>query len=234
MKSSRRDTVVLIHGLGRTPRSLLAVRFWLWRAGYKVVTLSYPSRRLRLAEVVEKHIRPALQRLPIVKGTRVHFVTHSLGGIVFRAWAAEREPQFPLGRCVMLGPPNQGSEVLESIGQNRWIRRLLGPVVEDLSTDENSTVRNLGSVPPGTGIIMGNKPMTSIFREWLGPESDGIVTVAGGWVEGQSDFLVAPADHTFMMWRPVVLRAMERFLSEGTFTPAAERVLGSEMAAATM
>ena len=64
---------------------------------------------------------------------------------------------------------------------------------------------------------MGNKPMITLFRDILGPESDGIVTVSGGWVEGQTDFLVTQADHTFMMWRPRVLRAMERFLKEGSF-----------------
>lgn len=183
-----KDTVVLIHGLGRTPRSLLPVRLWLWKEGYRVVSIGYPSRRMTIQQAVDERLRPALDRLQsrLKPGERVHFVTHSLGGILFRCWAPTRDTHFPLGRTVMLGPPNQGSEVLEGLARDRWPRWLLGPVVKELGVDEHSTPRQLGAVPPGTGIIMGNKPMIPFFRDLLGPESDGIVTVSGGWVAGQA------------------------------------------------
>ena len=219
MKSSPRDIVVLIHGLGRSPRSLLAVRLWLWRAGYQVVIVGYPSRRVTVQTAVENYLKPALEKLRPAPGVHVHFVTHSLGGILFRAWTVTRDPGFPLGRTVMLAPPNQGSEVLRELGRKPWVRRILGPVVPELGEDENSVPRRLGAVPPGTGILMGNRPMIPFFRKLLGPESDGIVSVAGGWVDGQADFMVTPADHTFIMWRPVVLQAVERFLKEGSFLP---------------
>lgn len=233
MKPSRRDIVVLIHGLGRSPRSLLAVRLWLWRAGYKVVNVRYPSRRVTVQTAVDQWLRPVLSRLVVAKGARVHFVTHSLGGILFRAWAESRNPDFPLGRTVMLGPPNQGSEVLAQLGRRHWLRRILGPVVDELGVDEGSTPRRLGAVPPGTGIIMGNKPVITLFRDMLGPESDGIVSVAGGWVAGQADFMVAPADHTFIMWRPRILRAVERFLKEGAFLPHSTWAMDDRLTAAT-
>lgn len=232
MKRTSRDTVVLIHGLGRSSRSLLAVRLWLWRAGYRVVSVAYPSRRVTVKAAVDGWLKPVLDRLAPAKGTRVHFVTHSLGGILFRAWAAERDPAFPLGRTVMLGPPNQGSEVLSELASKPALRRLLGPVVDELGTNEESTPRQLGPVPAGTGVIMGNKPMITLFRDILGPESDGIVTVSGGWVEGQTDFLVTQADHTFMMWRPRVLRAMERFLKEGSFLSHKTWAMDDSMASA--
>lgn len=233
MKPTQRDIVVLIHGLGRSPRSLLALRFWLWRAGYKVISVSYPSRRVTVQTAVDQWLKPALAKLRLTKGTRVHFVTHSLGGILFRAWAENRDPSFPLGRTVMLGPPNQGSEVLAELGHSPWLRRFLGPVIHELGVDETSTPRRLGAVPPGTGVIMGNKPVISLFRDLLGPESDGIVTVAGGWVAGQADFMVTQADHTFMMWRPRVLRAVERFLKEGAFISHTEWAMADSLSPAS-
>ena len=233
MEAPRQDIVVLIHGLGRSPRSLLAMRFWLWRAGYQVVSVGYPSRKMTVKEAVDGRLRPVLERLRPAAGARVHFVTHSLGGILFRAWAETRAADFPLGRTVMLGPPNQGSEILGRLGSRSILRRLLGPVVPELGDDENSVPRRLGAVPPGTGIIMGNRPVIPFFRELLGPESDGIVTVAGGWVEGQADFMVTPADHTFIMWRPVVLRAVERFLKEGSFLSDKEWSPDDRLAAAS-
>lgn len=172
---------------------------------------------MTIQTAVNERLKPALERLQLAPGARVHFVTHSLGGILFRAWAKKRDADFPLGRIVMLSPPNQGSEILEQLGRKPWVRRLLGPVVSELGEDEKSVPRQLGAVPPGTGIIMGNKAIIPFFRRLLGPESDGVVSVAGGWVEGHADFLVTPADHTFIMWRPAILTAVERFLKSGSF-----------------
>lgn len=221
MKASPRDTVVLLHGLGRTPRSMLALRFWLGRAGYRVVNVGYPSRRVGIQEAVERWLKPALARLALEPGTQVHFVTHSLGGIVFRAWAESRDAAFPLGRTVMLGAPNQGSEVAAALGNQPWADRLMGPALRELGQDEYSVPKRLGAVPPGTGVIMGNKAVIPFFRRLLGGESDGVVTVQGGRVQGQTDFLVAHADHTSIMWRPSVLRAVKRFLECGFFSPVA-------------
>jgi predicted alpha/beta hydrolase family esterase len=212
-----KNYVVLLHGLGRSRRSLFGLQYWLRRAGYVVVNVGYPSRKIPVAEVVRDWLQPVLDTLDLRNGVRVHFVTHSLGGIVFRTWAAGRDPRFPLGQTVMLAPPNQGSEVLDYIGDHRWVRTLLGPAIDDLQTQALNSPRKLGPVPPGTGVIMGNQAKIRLFGHLFDGESDGIVPVAGGKVEGMAEFMVVPADHTFIMWRPVVLRAVERFLRHGVF-----------------
>ncbi|MDZ4287521.1 MAG: alpha/beta fold hydrolase [Prosthecobacter sp.] len=211
-----KDYVVLIHGLGRSRRSLFGMQYWLRRAGYRVVNVGYPSMRVSVADAVRDWLQPALDALVLTPGIRVHFVTHSLGGIVFRKWAAERNAHFPLGRTVMLAPPNQGSEVMDHIGHHQWVRLILGPVVMELQTNANSMPRRLGPVPAQTAVIMGNRPKIHLFHHLLGRESDGIVSVASGRVEGQEDFLVLPADHTFIMWFPLVLRAVKSFLLSGS------------------
>lgn len=216
-----RDSVVLLHGLGRSPRSLLAVQWYLQRVGYHVVNVGYPSRRLTVAQAVRRHLEPVLATLPRQDQGRVHFVTHSLGGLLFRAWAAQRAPEFPLGHAVLLAPPNRGSEIIDRLGQQPWVRRLIGPVVDDLTTDPQSLPNRLGPPPESTGVIMGNLALIPLFRSLLGPESDGIVTVEGGRLPGLADFQVTPTDHTFLMWRPQVLRAIEHFLREGRFEPSA-------------
>jgi triacylglycerol lipase len=220
--SAPRDHVVLIHGLGRSPLAMMGLQLWLSRAGFRVTNLGYPSKRVSIAEAVDGWLVPALSVLTIQPGERVHFVTHSLGGIVFRAWAARRPADFPLGRTVLLAPPNQGSEIMDHLGGQRWFRFLLGPVVDELGTGSASTPKRLGPVPPETAVLMGNINLLTMFEHLLEPESDGIVSVSGGHVEGEAAFEVVPADHALIMWRPTVLRLVERYLKTGRLSSSSE------------
>lgn len=213
------DTVVLIHGLMRTPRSMWAVAAWLKRKGYRVVRIGYPSRRLAISEAVAEHIQPRLAKLAetLEPGTQVHFVTHSLGGIIFRAWAAQRDPAFPLGRAVLLAPPNRGSEIIDDVRRLEWVRWVVGPVSAELGTDADSTPNSLGPLPPNTGVIMGNRGRISLFQHLIGTQSDGIVTIDSARGEGAAEFALLPTDHTLIVLQPVVLRAVHRFLRTGSF-----------------
>lgn len=215
--ASPTPTVVLIHGLGRTRRSMWLVGLWLKFCGYRVKSIGYPSHRSSIADAVQNHINPALEKLAIEEGTQVHFVTHSLGGIVFRAWAAQRDPAFPLGRAVLLAPPNQGSQIIDELRQWGWVRWLLGPVSAELGTDANSTPNMLGPLPPETGVIMGNKDTLPIFRRFLGDESDGVVTIASSHGEGEAEHVLLPTNHATIILQPAVFRAVHRFLKTGSF-----------------
>lgn len=218
--SSPPDTVVLIHGLGRTRRSMWLVGMWLKFCGYRVTSIGYPSHRVSIAEAVERHIGPKLAELEFAEGSRVHFVTHSLGGIVFRAWAARRDPAFPLGRAVLLAPPNRGSEIIDELNQWRWVRWLLGPVSAELGTNADSTPNSLGPLPPETGVIMGSKDTLPFFRHLLGDESDGVVTISSSRGDGEADFALLPANHATIILQPAVFRAVHRFLRTGSFKEA--------------
>jgi triacylglycerol lipase len=215
--SSLTHTVVLIHGLGRSRRSMWVVGLWLKFCGYRVTSIGYPSHRVSIADAVQLHLKPALERLEIEAGSRVHFVTHSLGGIVFRAWAAQRDPEFPLGRAVLLAPPNQGSQIIDELRQWGWVRWFLGPVSAELGTDAGSTPNMLGPLPPDTGIIMGDKDTLPVFRHLLVRESDGVVTIASSHGEGEADFVLLPANHATIILQPAVFRAVHRFLQTGSF-----------------
>lgn len=209
-----RDHVVLLHGLGRTQWAMLGLEWRLERAGFQVTNVAYPSRSKRVAELVTEHVEPALVKVQqeLEPGARIHFVTHSLGGIVFRTWAAKRPADFPLGRTVMLAPPNQGNEIVDHLADRGWFHALLGPVVRELGTGAGSVVNTLGPVPPETLVVMGNHPRIRLFSHLFDGDHDGVVSVKRGHVEGQSGFQVMPVDHTFIMWRKPVLDVVERHL----------------------
>ncbi len=212
-----RDFVILLHGLGRSVHSLWPFGWSLRSRGWRVRAVGYPSHHVTIAEAADLHLRPVLESLDLPEGGRVHFVTHSLGGLIFRSWAASRPQAFPLGRSVLLVPPNQGSEIIDLLRPLRWPRWLLGPVVDELGTRAEDTAQRLGPVPPGTGVLMGNRVIFPLFAHVLGSENDGLVTVQGGRAEGLADFTVLPVDHFTVLFHPRVWRAAHRFLSEGRF-----------------
>lgn len=212
-----RDVVILLHGLGRSVLSLWPFGLYLRRRGWRVRAVGYPSHRVTIAQAAAEHLAPVLDSLSLPEGGRVHFITHSLGGIIFRAWASTRQAGFPLGRAVLLVPPNQGSEIIDMLQPLGWPRWLLGPVVDELGTGLGSTPCRLGPVPPGTGILMGDRVILPLFKHLLGPWSDGLVTVHGGQVEGQADFHVLPVDHMTVLITPRAWRAAHTFLQTGRF-----------------
>ncbi|MEK6254260.1 MAG: alpha/beta fold hydrolase, partial [Gemmatimonadales bacterium] len=127
------ETVVLVHGLGRTPASMLVLETRLEGAGYRVVNFGYPSRSEPL-EALTDSLENAVRECCSEAGGKLHFVTHSMGGVLVRGYLAQREDPFE-GRVVMLSPPSQGSEIIDSYADSPLLRKLLGPSGVRLGTD---------------------------------------------------------------------------------------------------
>lgn len=210
-----RETVILLHGLGRTAGSLQALERHLRRSGYDVVNLDYPSRRHDVAALTRDYLAPVIAAHRTE--TKLHFVTHSLGGILLRVHLRDH-PVPNLGRVVMLGPPNGGSEVADRLRERWYYRACNGPAGQQLGTD--GLAGTLGAWPAGAGelgIIAGNRSLNPLFSTWLPGPDDGKVAVARTRLDGMKDFLVVPHAHTWMMRRPAVIDQVLAFLRDGAF-----------------
>lgn len=187
----------------------------LAREGYAVVNIDYPSTRQRIAALTEHVLADKLSAIA-ARAATLHFVTHSMGGILVRHYLAHH--RLPgLGRVVMLSPPNQGSEVVDTLRDNALFRWLHGPAGQELGTDPMSVPRQLGPVDFDLGVITGNRVIEP-WLAWMIPgESDGKVSVESARVEGMRDFLVVPYSHTFIMQRETVIEHVVRFLRTGRF-----------------
>lgn len=210
------ETVVLLHGLARTSRSMQPMERALEEAGYRVVNLGYPSREHTVAELADT-LAADLERCCTDGDGPVHFVTHSLGGIVVRSFVATHRFD-RLGRVVMLSPPNRGSEVVDRV-PTELLGRLLGPAAARLGTDSAAVPARLPPVPFELGVITGDASLNPLFSWWLPGEDDGKVTVESAWVEGTDAFLVVPYTHAFIMQREKVMEQVIAFLRTGAFQP---------------
>ena len=147
---------------------------------------------------------------------KVHFVTHSLGGILVRDYFSHHSDA-RLGRVVMLGPPNQGSEVVDHLKEWRMFQWLNGPVGAELGTDAASVPRKLGPVTFELGVIAGDRSINWINSLMIPGPDDGKVSVEKSKVEGMKDHLVVHTAHPFIMRNREVIEATLRFLKNGRF-----------------
>src|SRR5581483_9780319 len=147
---------------------------------------------------------------------RIHFVTHSLGGIILRQYLSTHCLD-NLGRVVMLAPPNRGSEIIDRLKGNPLSRIILGPVAAELGTGADDLPRRLGALNFECGIIAGDRSLNPFLSHSLSGPNDGKVTVESAKAEGMRDFIVLHSTHTWLLWRERTVRQVHCFLKSGQF-----------------
>ena len=209
------ETVIVVHGLGRTPASMAILVSRLENAGFGVINFGYPSRSEPIEALVER-LESEVGQCCISEAETVHFVTHSMGGVLVRSYLSQR-PEAHQGRVVMLSPPSQGSEIIDAFSDSDLLRSILGPAALLLGTDSAGIANQLEPVRFSLGVITGTRSLDPI-GSWLipGPD-DGKVGVDRAAVEGAADFIALPATHTFIMNRSDVAEEVVHFLRNGRF-----------------
>lgn len=214
-----KEGVILLHGLCRSPSSMTKMEVALKESGYVVENVGYPSRKGDIRTLAENAIGTALKTEKIMACSKVHFVTHSLGGILVRSYFHKRSDK-RLGRVVMLAPPNQGSEVVDRIGAWRLTRWINGPAGSELGTGKNSTPNKLGKINFDCGVLTGDRSINWINSLIIPGKDDGKVSTERATSPGVKEHRVLHATHPYIMKNKQAISETIHFLRAGTFRPA--------------
>ena len=181
--------------------------------------MDYPSREKPIEELAPLAVEKGLEACQKEDASRVHFVTHSLGGILVRFYLSTKT--IPgLGRVVMLAPPNQGSTVVDALAAVPGFGIVNGLAGYQLGTDEKSVPLKLGPANFEVGIIAGDRTVNPILSGYLENPDDGKVSVESAKLEGMTDFLVVHNSHPVIMRSDTVIKQTLHFLGFGRFKRA--------------
>ena len=204
--------VILVHGLWMSGFGLGVLKHRLETdRGYRAAEFSYPS----VAGSMSEHARSLVDFAQAQKASQLHFVGHSLGGLVILR-ALQLTDDLPPGRAVLLGTPLQGSRAAQGVA--RWVpfgKAILGSAVNEeivgFTPREWKGYRDVGVIAGSMGLGLGR-----LFAH-LDTDHDGTVTVEETRLPGAKDHIVLSTSHTGMLFSGEVADQAGHFLEEGTF-----------------
>ena len=185
-------------------------------AGFATLNVGYAGRSKPI-EALAEDIHPAIERFAEGLDGSVHFVCHSMGGLLARVYVARHRPQ-RLGRMVMLGTPNGGSEIADRLKHIGVYRAWFGPAGQQLVTQRDAAV--VAMFPPvdyPVGIIAGNRSVYSISSAFLPKPHDGKVSVENTKLDGMADHIVMETSHPWLVRNGPAIEQTIVFLRDGEF-----------------
>jgi uncharacterized alpha/beta hydrolase family protein len=209
------ESVILLHGLGDVKLSMLKLEIALKEEGYTTKNIGYSSNGETIESLAEKELSEIVERYKKIGFDKIHFVTHSMGGLIVRCYLQDHE--LPEGsRIVMLSPPNKGSEVADHFKESKFYNLIVGDVGQELATDSN-ILSELKQIIPEIGIIAGDKSTNPYFSKIIPGEDDGRVAVDNTKLIEMKDFMIVHSTHLTIKYNDEVIRQTVFFLQNGKF-----------------
>lgn len=212
MRDAAAQHVVYVHGLwmpGGESR-LLAHRL-LREFGLQVHAFPYSAGTWGMEEITAQ-LQSFVRSLAV---PALHFVGHSLGGLVIYRFF-ERYPEQLPGRVVFLGTPCLASRAAVQAGRSRFVSALMGPSVADELLRPRERSWTFGGA---LGIIAGTQSIgLGQFLAGFEEDCDGTVAVSETRLPGAADHITLPVSHMGMLVSPRVARETGLFLTNGRFS----------------
>ncbi len=209
------NKIILMHGINGSSSELRVIEQYLISQGESVENLDYPSTEYPIEVLVSKYVGSKLEQFAQEVDT-VHFACHSMGNIVLRYYLKDH-PNYPYGRIVMMGPPNQGSQLTDTFKKWKYYKKRYGPAGDQIGTDVEDLLKLPRYLPRDTGIIAGSKSMFFVYSWILPGKDDGKVSHASMKSPGYVDFVTVPYHHDEMTYEEDVAVLILSFINNGEF-----------------
>lgn len=206
------DLVILLHGLKRRRLDMKVLERNCRKEGYETINWGYPSTKFPIGTLAEK----LAEELKKHKNRRIHFITHSMGGIIVRMTLNRYTPP-KLGRIVMIAPPGTGAHLADFFGDWKLFKFLFGPAGQDLRRGECGVCDSIEAINAEFGVIAGGRGNSTGFNPFLPGDNDGTVTVESTHLPGEKDFILLPYMHLYIHIMPRTVRLALSFLRTGAF-----------------
>jgi pimeloyl-ACP methyl ester carboxylesterase len=207
------ETVVMLHGFGRSQAGMRLLGDRIEQAGYRVVQVNYESFDSSPDESLAA-IRSQIDACCKELRRPVHFVGFSLGGLMVRAYLADHELA-SLGRVVLIATPNRGTPLVDSLTDTWWLD-IAGPTARSLGTNATSFPNSLPEPDYPVGIIAGlSENGIASFR--IPGDDDGVVPLESTKLQGMTDFIILEMSHFFLRYSAEVAEQTIAFLQQGRF-----------------
>jgi pimeloyl-ACP methyl ester carboxylesterase len=212
--SNSEHLIILLHGIGKNSSSLKGLKTYLNEEDFSVLNINYPSTKYPIEEL--SNILHNKIHCEIKKYKMVSFVCFSMGGLVIRAYC--HKYKIPnLGKVVMIGSPNKGSEVADFFKNNIIYKKFFGPAGHQLSTNQQYLAPLLGNLNCEFGIIAGNLSLDFYYFLFKGAANDGKVSVKSTKLENMNDHIVIKVPHWYMPRSKTVWKLVLNFLKYSKF-----------------
>ncbi|MCC2646219.1 MAG: alpha/beta fold hydrolase [Rickettsiaceae bacterium] len=210
------ECVVLLHGYGRSSKSMRSIESLLVSHNYKVINIDYPSRQFNLTDITHKKVKPLIVEC-LNKEEKIHFVGYSMGGVITKHFIETH--QVPnLGNVVFIASPIKGSDISAKLSKNSFFRLIFGPAAADLSTESDFVKSLKEEIFYPLGIItasISHNPLTSLFL--LPGPNDGTVTLASTRIKGIADHIIINANHNSIINLEETHKQVLSFLKNRSF-----------------
>ena len=203
-----RTEVIIVHGLWFGSWAMASLARKLEAAGLVCRRYSYATT----GDGLDQHAAGLRQFVAKSPAKTVHFVAHSLGGLVTLKMLEIYNRVAP-GRVVLLGSPLGGSVTARKAAKVPGSEKLLGDIRSALH-------RGYGHIPPDrdTGMIAGARGVgLGLLVGGVGGPGDGTVALRETLMPGLADHITLPVTHTGMLYSREVARQAAYFLRSGGF-----------------
>jgi uncharacterized alpha/beta hydrolase family protein len=208
--------VYLIHGYGGLGIELKEIQKAINKKGFVSEIYSYPS----LVKDVDSIGNILFNKIQKENFDTVLFVTHSLGALVVRSMYEHLDSltSFPfIHRIVMIAPPNNGSPVADFFAQFSFVKHIIGPNINNITTNP---LTGAGKYPIPTcevGLIAGSFGGKKGYNIFVKGDNDGVLIPEQTKMGIEKDVVFVKSGHIELLFNKKVKEYVISFLIFGAF-----------------